>query len=196
MSEVGRERWRLFVALELPAQVKEGLASLQDDLRSQGLGRLRWVRPEGIHLTLKFLGETPAARVQGIADALREAAAGTGAIALALDGLGTFGNRRGPRVLWVGLAGDLERLSRLQERVEEAMSRLGYPREGRPFSPHLTLARVPEEEMRLCAPLVERAVAKAAVPAVTMSLSELCLMRSHLQPSGAVYERVAAFALA
>ncbi len=195
MSEVSEERWRLFVALELPSEVKEGLAAVQAALRAQGLERLRWVRPEGIHLTLKFLGETPVSRVKAIVAALGPAAAGIGPISLSLDGLGTFGNRRGPRVLWVGLAGDLERLARLQRGVEAAMSQLGYPREGRPYSPHLTLARVPETELRRYAAVVERALSATTVPAVTMSISELCLMRSHLRPSGAVYERVAVFPL-
>ncbi len=188
------ERWRLFVALELPGPVREALAAVQASLRAQGLERLRWVRPEGIHLTLKFLGETPAARLGEIMAAL-EGAAGGGTLRLALAGLGTFGDRRGPRVLWVGLEGDRQRLERLQARVEEALAALRFPREGRPFSPHLTLARVPENEMRRAAALLPSVLPRVTVPPVTMSLAEMSLMRSHLHPAGAVYERVATFPL-
>ncbi|HXG41345.1 MAG TPA: RNA 2',3'-cyclic phosphodiesterase [Dehalococcoidia bacterium] len=187
--------WRLFVALELPPPVLEALASVQAALKAQGLEGLRWVRPQGIHLTLKFLGETPSSRLDELLRALEEAAAGTGPLRLSLAGLGTFAGRRGPRVLWVGLQGDLQRLAGLQRRVEENMSRLRFPREERPFSPHLTLARVPDQDSARVAVPLERAVRAVKVPPVTMSLSEVSLMRSHLLPSGAVYERVAAFPL-
>jgi 2'-5' RNA ligase len=187
--------WRLFVALELPPPVLEALASVQAALKAQGLEGLRWVRPQGIHLTLKFLGETPTSRLDELMRALEEATAGTGPLRLALSGLGTFGGRRGPRVLWVGLEGDLQRLAGLQRRVEEAMARLRFPREQRPFSPHLTLARVPEQDSARVAASLERATREVKVPPITMSLSEVSLMRSHLQPSGAIYERVASFPL-
>jgi 2'-5' RNA ligase len=189
------EPWRLFVALELPGPVLEALAALQAALKAQGLERLRWMRPQGIHLTLKFLGDTPPARLGELMGALEEATAGTGPLRLALSGLGTFAGRGGPRVLWVGLEGDLQRLALLQRRVEEALAPLGFPREGRPFSPHLTLARVPEQEARRAAPLLQRALPLVTVPPVTMSLTAVSLMRSHLQPTGALYERVATFPL-
>lgn len=186
---------RLFVAVELGEEALRALASLQGALRRSGLDGLRWVRPEGVHLTLKFLGETPADRVPAIRAALAEAVSGTPPHVLKLNGLGTFGSRRSPRVLWVGLEGDLEDLRRLQEKVEAALARLGFPTEGRAFSPHLTLARVrPENAAALSGPIA-RAVEAAPAPEACIPVREVSLMRSTLGPGGAVYDRLAVFPL-
>jgi len=195
MSGPGVEEWRLFVALELPQAVKEGLASLQRELRSRGLGHLHWVRPEGVHITLKFLGETPAAKVEDIGRALAPVAAVTSPLALRLGCLGTFGDRKGPRVLWVGLEGDVERLAFLQRRVDEALAPLHFPREPREFAPHITLARVPQQAVARSAGNVRAALMAASVPPLEMVLSHLSLMRSHLGPGGARYEQVLVFPL-
>ncbi|MBI1885218.1 MAG: RNA 2',3'-cyclic phosphodiesterase, partial [Chloroflexi bacterium] len=133
------EKWRLFVAVELPPAAKEALVRLQEALRRQGLASWRWVRPEGVHLTLKFLGETPVERVPEVERAVSEAVAGTSAFEMALAEPGAFSDRRGPRVLWVGLSGDVSRLAEVQRRLEERLAATGFPREERPFSPHLTL---------------------------------------------------------
>lgn len=178
---------RLFVALELPEEWTQALARMQADLRARGLARLRWVRPEGIHLTLKFLGEVPAPRLAGIDAALRGAVARAPDFALRLGAPGTFG-RGSPRVLWVGIEGDLDRLAALQRRVEAVLAPLGFPPEGRPFAPHLTLARVPEA----APPDLRRAVAPAVEwlrvpPAPDFRVSRVSLMESRLGPGGAVY---------
>jgi len=99
---------RLFVACELPAEMRAALASLQEALRKKGAPRLRWVRPEGIHLTLKFLGAVPQEKVAAIREALVPTVQGIPPLALSLAEVGTFGGRRGARVLWVGTQGDLE----------------------------------------------------------------------------------------
>ena len=187
---------RLFVACELPAEMKAALTALQDALRSQGAPPVRWVRPEGIHLTLKFLGEVPAQRVTNISVALAPTVEGIRPLELSLGSLGAFGGRRGARVVWVGVEGDVERVAELQRRVEAALERLGFPAENRPFSAHLTLARVPDhvgtaERERLWD------LTKALAPPrpVGVTIRELSLMRSILGPGGAVYERLAAFPL-
>jgi 2'-5' RNA ligase len=187
---------RLFVACELPAEMKAALAALQDALRRQGVPPVRWVRPEGIHLTLKFLGAVSPQRVTSISVALAPTVEGIRPLELSLGGLGTFGGRRGARVVWVGVEGDVERVAELQRRVEAALGRLGFPPESRPFSPHLTLARVPDhvgsgERERLWN------LTRALTPpeAAPVTLRELSLMRSILGSGGAVYERLAAFPL-
>lgn len=189
------ELLRLFVAVELPDPVREALADLQGQLRRRGLEGLRWVRPEGIHLTLKFLGETPADRLEAISVALAEAARSVAPFPLVLGSPGTFGDRRGPRVLWVDVAGDLHPLRRLQERVERAMVALGFPPEERPFSPHLTLARVRAPAPRDTAARIAQAVRQVRLPPLEMEVRELSLMRSTLLPEGAHYQRLAAFPL-
>ena len=187
---------RLFVACELPSEMKAALSALQDALRRQGAPPVRWVRAGGIHLTLKFLGSVPAQRVTDICAALAPTVDGIRPLQLSLGSLGTFGGRRGARVVWVGVNGDVERAAQLQRRVEEALARLGFPTEERAFSPHLTLARVPDhvgsaERERLW----DLTKALAAPEAASVTIREVSLMRSVLGPSGAVYERLAAFPL-
>ena len=183
---------RLFVAVELPEHVRDALAAVQDALRREVSGRLRWTAPTGIHLTLKFLGEVPETRVGVITAALREASAGQAPFALTLSGTGVFPNARSPRVVWVGLGGDVDALGRLQARVEGSLVAAGFPAEDRDFRPHLTLARVAD---RLSGgqreTLVER-VKGALVPEVEpFQVKGVSLMRSILQPTGSVYERQA-----
>ena len=186
------EKLRLFVAIELSDEVREALGWLQAELRSRGLEKLRWVRPQGIHLTLKFLGETSADKVPMIEEALGKAVEAAPAHELALGAIGTFGGNN-PRVLWIDLRGDLEVMLGLQERVDSVLAELGFPRERRKFAPHLTLARVrPEIAHEMAGPLA-RAIRAAGPPTATVAIREVSLMRSVLGPGGAVYERIAAF---
>lgn len=185
---------RLFVACELPPEVKEALAQLQGELRAQGAGRLRWVRPEGIHLTLKFLGGVSPAMAERVRDALAAAITDPPALNLRLGQVGSFGGRMRLRVVWVGLEGDTEQLASLADVVERALAPLGFPRERRPFAAHLTLARVPDEtgieERSRLADLLE---GFERLPLPSMAISEVALMQSFLSPAGARYERLAAF---
>ena len=189
------ERLRLFVAIDLPEDVRESLGRLQDDLRRHDLSGLRWTRPEGVHLTLKFLGETPATSLPAIEGALDRAVRGVPSFRLALGTPGTFGGRRGPRVLWVDVEGELQPLQRLQAAVERELVAAGFAPEERGFSPHLTLARVPQPPRPGLAERVARALEAVAAARGEFEARELVLMRSRLQPGGAVYSRVAAFPL-
>jgi 2'-5' RNA ligase len=191
----GAEDIRLFVAVELEGPALRALAEAQSQLRRRGLEGLRWVRAEGIHLTLKFLGETPAGRVPAIEAALAEAVRGIPPHTVSLNGLGTFGGRRNPRVVWVDVVGEVETLHRLQQRVDLALGRIGFPREDRNFSPHLTLARVRPEAARDLAEPIARALEHVEAPSAEVPVRELSLMRSTLGPGGAVYARLAAFPL-
>ncbi len=186
---------RLFVAVDLPEEVRGGLGRLQEELRRHDLSDLRWVRPQGVHLTLKFLGETPADRVAAITEALAGAISGRRWFRLALGAPGTFGNRRGPRVLWLDVIGDIERLQELQAAVERALVEIGFPQEERGFSPHLTLARVRQPARADTAERVAHALRAVTPPQAEFDVREVVLMRSTLQPGGAVYERLAAFPL-
>jgi 2'-5' RNA ligase len=190
------ENLRLFVAVELDGHIQEALDRLQHDLQRRDLRGLRWVRPEGIHLTLKFLGETPGGKVAAISKALAGSTAGVARHQLRLGRLGSFGSRGSPRVLWVDLEGETGPLLRLQEQVERALAPLGFPREARRFSPHLTLARVrPEEARNVAAPLAD-AIAAVAAPSDAIEVREVSLMLSKLGPGGAVYTQLEAYPLA
>jgi len=138
---------RTFIALETPPWAREVLAQTIEQLRQAIPGGVRWQDPTGIHLTLKFLGNIDPHRVDGLLKAMADSAKGSPPFQLRLAGLGAFPNQRQPRVLWVGLAGDLQSLQGLHEKVEEEVQKLAPTspsRESRPFRPHLTLGRVQE----------------------------------------------------
>lgn len=185
---------RLFVACELPDEVRRALSTIQDGLRPHlGAGaRLRWVRPEGIHVTLKFLGNVEASRVGELTAAL-SAAIEPFDFTLRLAAVGGFGGAR-LRVVWAGLAGDVEGLAALAERIDVALEPLGFPRERRPFAAHLTLARVPDETPPAERRRLSEQLAKHQIPAQpSMTLTDVALMRSTLGPGGAVYQKIASF---
>lgn len=190
------ERLRLFIAIELPETIKEGLVSYQAQLRSGRDSFVKWVDPGGIHLTLKFLGNTPASQVDYIEKAMAEVAQGVPPFSLELGGLGAFPNLRQPRVVWVGVVGDLEQLARLQGAMDQALEQLGFIKEGRAFSPHLTLGRFREgasvEECRRLGQRVAQAKAEALPGFLVESVS---LVRSTLTPAGAIYTRLASVRL-
>ena len=191
MTGDSRGRLRLFMALDLPAGAKAALAATMGQLQSIIPAGVRWVNPAGIHLTLKFLGATEAGLVTPLLAALREAAAGdSNPFPLHLDGLGVFPNYRETRVIYAGISGDLDSLVKAQQRVEQAIARLGFPREKRPFRPHLTLGRVRDG----VAPAVRRQIgdtiarqAAALSPEYAWTAGEIHLIRSHLTPQGAIY---------
>ena len=155
---------RLFIAAALPGAVLDALAQARPALSSgrerANLPKLRWVHRERLHLTLKFLGSTPLARVEAIA-ALRETASETAPIALQLQGWGLFRERR-PRVVWASLAGELERLADCAARLDARLTGQDIQPERRPFRRHLTVAHVPDR-----APNEERVAPRVAVEGLT-----------------------------
>lgn len=131
---------RLFIAVAIPATVRERLAEVRAFSRERSW---RWVVPENVHLTLKFLGEVEPERLGQIREALTEVAVSLAPFEAALAGLGTLpGGRRPPRVLFADLSAGHAGLGELRRVVEAALEPLGFPKEGRPFRPHATLARV------------------------------------------------------
>ena len=192
---------RAFISIDLPSDARIALAEIQTELSRRatatGLGRaVRWTRPESIHLTLKFLGDTPADLVPRLGDRLRGGLARACVLSLRLSTLGVFPNARAPRVIWVGLAGDLASLDQLQRSVEDAVSPLGFPAERRPFSPHLTLGRVVEAASPRSREELGRLVLEASPPAaVEFVVGEVSLMRSELTCGGAIYSRLDSFTL-
>lgn len=200
MTGDSQSRLRLFVALDLPAGAKAALAATMGQLQSVIPAGVRWVNPAGIHLTLKFLGDTEAGLVTPLRAALREAAAAGDSrpFPLHLDGLGVFPNYREPRGIYAGVDGDLDSLVDTQRRVEQTIVRLGFPQEKRPFHPHLTFGRVREG----VAPAVRRQIgetiatqAAALSPEYAWTAGEIHLIRSVLTPQGAVYTTLGQAAL-
>nr|MQY55587.1 RNA 2',3'-cyclic phosphodiesterase [Dehalococcoidia bacterium] len=145
------EKIRAFIAIELPDPVKDSLSSLEDRLRPAEHPYVKWVDPQGIHLTLKFLGNIAADQVPRIIEAITLASQGTSPLKLQIGGLGAFPNLQRPRVIWVAVTGEVDPLIALQRGIDQALVPLGFAIEKRPFSPHLTLGRLRER-----ASLVER----------------------------------------
>ena len=181
---------RAFISVDVSQQARESLAGVTRSLQNAGVSQMRWVRPEGIHLTLKFLGEIDPDAVDPILGAMDRAIEGSSPFTLALSGIGAFPNLNAPKVISVGLKGDLDALGKLQERIDEVVHlAVGFPKESRAFTPHLTLGR-----MQNNAPGEERRRAGKATTGVdwqsdvSWQVNEVYLMRSTLNPSGAVYD--------
>jgi 2'-5' RNA ligase len=191
---------RTFVAIELPDEVRAAIAAAQAELRGalgERVGSVRWVNPAGAHLTLKFLGDTPESAVPGVDAALRASLVGTAPFELRTGSLGCFPSGRAPRVLWLGLDGDLAPLTAARDTVEAAIAPLGWPTEARPFSPHLTLGRLRPD----ASPAERAGIGKAAgtiwPPSPTrIPVSAVSLMRSETGPQGARYTRLVEVSLA
>jgi len=177
---------RTFIAIEIPDEAKREIAKVQDQLKDLDMSA-SWTRPEGIHLTLKFLGEVPEAKVPEIMDALA-ITAGTGALRIEIAGAGAFPNAKSPRVIWSGVAGEVEKLTTLQAAVEDAMRKLGFEAEARKFSPHLTLARIKFPRRGDDWQNALERVKDAAVPGFLAD--RLSLMKSELKREGAVYTEI------
>lgn len=182
---------RSFIAVELPDEVRKGLSELRKELQKDEHRFVKWVDPGGIHLTLKFLGNIPVGQVTEITGAMEAAARGIPPFRLEISGLGAFPGLRQVRVLWVGIGGEVDRLKELQQGIDAELAALGFAREERPYSPHLTLARVRQgtspSERRSLGELVSSAVFEDMYEARVETIS---LMRSQLTPTGAIYSRL------
>ena len=175
---------RLFVALKLPGPVRETVWEAARRFRDAGWP-VRWVRPEGIHLTLKFLGEVAGPREGEIVAALGRARLGAKPLALAIGEFGVFPDLHRPRVIWAGVTPD-PALELLQHGVEREFAPLGFPTEARAFRPHLTLGRAARDAKARDFPGLETALNGAALETAAV-VETLDLMRSELQSGGAVY---------
>ncbi len=177
-----RTEIRSFIAVDLEASVLLALRNVQDQLRRAG-GDVRWVRPEGLHVTLKFLGPVQAQRIEEIHAAVAAAVRDQPPLTLQVCGLGAFPNLRRPRVLWAGLEGD--DLGALARRVDDALVRLGFAAEPRAFSPHVTLARV--NTLKGWGTLEKQIETHGADHFGVSTVAAVHIYRSVLQPGGSVY---------
>ena len=179
---------RTFVAFELPSLVKERAAALQDALKARGL-KLQWVKPNNLHLTLKFLGNTPEANVPEIVRCIHRTAEQQPPLEMTLQGMGVFPGIKRPRVLWVGFGGQMDRLAGLHRKLEDQLDKLGFEREKRRFKPHLTLARI--KRAVDAGKLLESMTSVGDFPAERFTADKLVLYKSDLRPSGAEYSALA-----
>lgn len=175
---------RTFIAIEMTAEIKAGMKELQDKLRTSGAD-VAWTRPDGVHLTLKFLGEVDAATAESLGAALEDAVKGVAPFTLDVRGTGVFPTPKSPRVVWLGLEGGTETLAALYEKVEAVCEGFGFKREGRPFKPHVTLGRV--KSLRGRESLMKALAGFEKVELGVINADAVSVMKSELRPSGAVY---------
>ena len=176
------EMWRVFIAIELPAAVRRKLMEHIDRLRdSVPDARASWIREENLHLTLKFLGDTPVARVENLSGTASIAASKVQPFEIIVEGGGAFPPKGQPRVLWVGIEDPSGQLARLHGTLEDECAKAGFPREPRAFHPHLTIARIrkPFDSRQLVTLHKEM-----GFEAETVRASELLLIRSELRSKG------------
>lgn len=185
------ESIRSFIAVELPDIVKQELTDLENLLKKRCPEVVKWVGSEGIHLTLKFLGAVDADRINEVNMAMDEAVEGMTPFGLEVGEVGAFPNLTWVQVIWVGVRGELDKLMYLQKRVESNMEQLGFTREERAFTAHLTLGRVrnytsPEDRRRIGQILGQTSFASTN----PVRVETIDLMKSQLTSQGAIYTRL------
>ena len=179
---------RLFIAVDLPDEILKGLKEVQRDLRSL-TETARWVAPESIHVTLKFLGEVPTKRVDSIHEALNGLS--WKPFTIKVQGIGFFPGTRSPRVIWAGM--EAPTMSGLAIELDARMERLGFEKERRAFRPHITLARA--RDNRMDSSLVKAAAKYAEHLFGSFKVDRVSLFQSALKPTGPVYNKLKEYPL-
>jgi 2'-5' RNA ligase len=179
---------RVFIAIDLPNEVRDRLREVQQELRSL-TNSVRWVAPESIHITLKFVGQVPEKRIEDIDTALRGVT--WKAFTVTVRGVGFFPGTRSPRVFWAGM--EAPTMKGLAEHLDTRMERLGFDKEKRAFRPHITLARA--KESRIDSSLVLGATQYEEHNFGSFTADRVFLFQSTLKPSGAVYEKLKEYLL-
>lgn len=184
---------RAFLAIDPPSTLRPVLSRVQEELKKSGAD-VKWVPVGNIHITLKFFGQIPETQVEPIAAAAGEIARWQQPFTLKVAGAGAFPSAKNPRVVWLGVEGDLNVMAGFYRQLEAAFAALGFPPEDRPFSPHLTLGRVKSPRNR-----VELGRCLTSLPPVEsepFQISEVILYRSNLSPLGATYSPLKVIPLA
>ena len=183
---------RIFIAIHLPDDVRTVLTSLEDRLKARRHPFVKWVDPESVHLTLKFLGNVAVESIPQVIEAMSGVARLHACFRLQVAGTGAFPSWQRPQVVWVGVGGELDRLNSLQKGLESVLSPLGFPPEPRAFSAHLTLGRlrdrVTPDERRRFADFAQKVEFKASL---SFEVSAIRLMKSQLTPTGPIYSELA-----
>ncbi len=182
------DKIRTFIAISLPDHVLHGIGNVQASLKRSGFN-IRWVRKEGIHLTLRFLGDVPKGQVEQIGSAISAAAGGFSPFTLKGYGIGVFPDLRRPRVVWAGISGDLEVLHNLHSKLESQLKSIGFAKEKRPLKGHLTVGRIKKR--------IDKAALKTALEGFKgfetdpFTAEAVILYQSTLRPQGALYTKLA-----
>jgi 2'-5' RNA ligase len=193
---------RAFLAVELSQELRAELAAVQQELKHRiepemkRNMRISWAQPASIHLTMKFLGDMDEQVIDPLRAALEQAIGGHIAVNVPLERLGVFPRLQSPRVLWVGPSENWERgaeakgVAEIHGAIEEACEGLRFLRETRPFSPHLTLARIRVGERHVGVALAKGGVLDRPLSSGSLAVESVVLMKSELKPTGSVYTKL------
>jgi 2'-5' RNA ligase len=184
---------RSFLAFELPYEIRQTLSAVSEDGRAAPLN-IRWVRVANIHLTVVFMGNIEEARIDPIKELARGVCDQYAPFRIQVNGAGLFGSRRNPRVLWIGLGGDMDRMSSFREDLQKGLAPFGIKEERRPFRPHLTLGRF-RKGAKADSALNDLLSKYQDLNGPECILREFVLFKSDLKPDGAVYTRLGAWSL-
>jgi len=182
---------RAFLAIDPPQEIYNKIIKIQEHLKKSIRGDIRWVRPEGIHLTLKFFGYIYDSDIANISNVVKDNVVNMKPLSLNVRSLGAFPSVNRPRVLWLGIDGDTDAVVNLQMEIDAALEGYGFTKENRPFKPHLTLARIKEPKELIG--LAEAIKKNDNYVAGSFSVSGLTLFKSDLKPTGAVYTKLSYF---
>jgi 2'-5' RNA ligase len=183
---------RTFLAIEIPGSLHPVLGELLGVLK-RVLPEIRWVAEKNLHLTLKFFGNITEEQLRSIQDGLKDLGPETAPLSLSLKGLGVFPHLKAPRVIWAGFEGEVKRLIMLQREIDSRLGPLGFPREDRPFHPHLTLGR--NRERRGRKNFIKITGLPEGFATEGFQVNELVLLRSDLSPKGPAYTPIWSLAL-
>jgi 2'-5' RNA ligase len=183
VNELQKKNMRTFIAVELTEEFKKKIEEVQTPLKRLGTD-VSWVKPGNVHATLKFLGEVSEDKIEKVFGGAEKALEGIKGFKLSLKDLGCFPNMRKPRVVWIGVEKGKEELSIMAGKIEQEMENIGYPKENRGFSPHLTIGRV--KSSKNIEKLAEQ-IKKTSFQTEEIEIKEVVVMKSQLNPAGAVY---------
>lgn len=189
------EQIRSFIAIELPKELKQELAQLETQLKVDRQPWVKWVRPDSIHLTLKFLGSIAVDTTAAITRAIEASVRGIKPFHLKVKELGVFPNLKRVQVAWVGISGEVDKLTRLQKHLESNLSPLGFAPESRSFTPHLTLARLNERASPDERQSFGQLIANTRFENGDIKVDAISLMKSQLTRAGAIYTRISLVSL-
>jgi 2'-5' RNA ligase len=189
------EQIRSFIAIELPKELKQELAQLETQLKFDNQPWVKWVRPDSIHLTLKFLGNIAVDTTVAITGAIEVSVRGIKPFHLKVKELGVFPNLKRVQVAWLGISGEVDKLTQLQKRLESNLTPLGFAPESRSFTPHLTLARLSERASPDERQSFGHLIASTRFKNGDIKVKDISLMKSQLTRAGAIYTRISLVSL-
>ncbi len=179
---------RSFLAFELPVDIKRIIMAVSENVRELPLN-VRWVNVANIHLTIVFMGDVQEKQIKPIQNIVKDVCQGYGSFSIGIKGIGLFGSRRNPRVLWIGLDGAIDRMGYFRDDLQKGLRRFGIKEEKRRFKPHLTLGRF-RKGARAGTHLDDLLSKYHDLTSPECTIKELVLFKSDLKPGGAVYSKL------